>query len=202
MPKQVAGDEPVEGLEAEAEVAGDAGLSIEEMSARKPRVPRERIPVPEKKKSGWLGWLIFLLLLAAIVAGGYYGRNQVVSVWPPAAKLYQKLKLDVQTRNTLGLEIRDLTTRSVVENGVTRLTVVGNIVNITETDRPIPRISIQLIDDAGDHVYSWSTSIEQTLLEGWGSVEFTSSMNQPPEDAKQVRANLLPLSDPEGKAAN
>ncbi len=189
LPKQVAEDiDTSEELASGTQNSG-AGMSIEEMTNVAP-APKSR-PVPEKKKRNWLGWIVFVFLLAGIVAGGFYGKQYVVEFWPASAKLYQMLKLDVKTENQLGLEIRDLKTKSVLENGVVRLTVTGTIVNLTGSIRPIPRIGIQLVDGEGHHVYSWSTAIDQKNVEAWKSVEFSSSMNQPPEDAKHVKADLI-----------
>ena len=168
--------------------APEAGMSIEEMTqATKPR-PR---PKPEPKKRSWLGWLIFLIILGGLGAGAYYGRNFVVQVLPGTASLYQSLKLSVKTTNKLGLEIRNLTSKQVVENGVTRLTVTGDLVNITAEERPIPRIAIQLVDSEGHHVYSWQAKPTTETAGPWGTVVFSSSMNQPPAEAKHVKANLI-----------
>lgn len=182
------------------------GMSIEQMTQTNSPRPRPK-PAPQKKKSNWLGWLIFLLLLGGIGAGGYYGRNFVVQVMPGMAPLYHKLKLDVETTNQLGLEIRNLTTKSVIDGGVTRLTVTGDIVNITAQDRPIPRIAIQLVDSNNMHVYSWTTKPEIESVAAWETATFSSSMNQPPAEAKHVKANLIvpqktaeePASNPAGR---
>lgn len=185
LPKQVA----EESIPAPKENVAEGAMSIEEMTAA---TPRKAPPEPEKKKRSWLGWLVFILLLAGILAGGFYGKQYVVNFWPASAKLYQMLKLDVKTTNKLGLEIRDLNTVQVQENGVVRLTVSGTIVNLGGTVRPIPRIGIQLMDSDGHHVYSWSTTAEKETVEPWASVSFSSSVSQPPKDARHAKADLIP----------
>ena len=176
--------------EKPSEPPEDGELSIEAMTRSTQARVQEKADRPRKKKS-WLGWLVFILILAGIGAGGFYGRDTVVQFWPASSKLYQMLKLDVKTANRLGLEIKDLETKSILENGVVRLTVQGKIVNITGHQQPIPRIGIQLVDSKGLHVYSWSTSIEAQNVGPWATVEFSSSMNQPPEEAKHVKAHLI-----------
>ncbi|OUR76134.1 hypothetical protein A9Q83_15065 [Alphaproteobacteria bacterium 46_93_T64] len=199
MPKKVAelpqAPDPMPEPEA-PQVPEAEGMSIEEMSrASKKRAQKKE--KPPKKKRNWLGWLLFILILGGLGAGGFYGRNYVVQFWPASAKLYQMIKLDVKTTNLLGLEIKNLTTKSILENGVVRLTVTGNIVNVTAHQQPIPRIAIQLVDSEGLHVYSWSAAPGVENVEPWGSVEFSSSMNQPPEEAKHVKAHLIAPKKPE-----
>lgn len=169
--------------------APEAGMSIEEMT--KAAKPRPRPKKPERKKRNWLGWLIFILILGGLGAGAYYGRNFVVQFMPGTASLYQSLKLDVKTANQLGLEIRNVQNKSVEENGIIRLTVTGEIVNITGEERPIPRIAIQLVDSEGQHVYSWQAKPKAETVGPWEKVEFSSSMNQPPAEAKHIKANLI-----------
>lgn len=195
LPKQVAEEVLVEPevtppLEKPAEPPEDGEFSIEAMTRSRQVQVQEKADKVRKKRN-WLGWLIFILILAGIGTGGFYGRDTVVQFWPASSKLYQMLKLDVKTTNLLGLEIKDLETKSVLENGVVRLTVQGKIVNITGHQQPIPRIGIQLVDSKGLHVYSWSTAIEAKNVGPWATVEFSSSMNQPPEEAKHVKAHLI-----------
>ncbi len=203
LPKQVAEEPPQEAKATPQDAAPEPkaeeenpAMSIEAMTRASKRREEQRAS-KKKKRRGILGWLLFVLILAGIGAGGYYGRNTVVQFWPASAKLYQLMKLDVKTKNLLGLEIRDLETKSILENGVVRLTVHGKIVNITGHEQPIPRIAIQLVDSKGLHVYSWSTSIEQPNIPAWETIEFSSSMNQPPEEAKHVKANLIAPKKPE-----
>lgn len=173
-----------------APAGGQDGLSIEQMTASKP-VPGRAVASGKKGKR--LGWFILLLVLIGIGVVAFYGRNYVVQIWPGSAELYQSLKIDVETTNTLGLEIHNLTTKSVLQNGVTTLTVTGIIKNVTETVQPLPRVSVALINADGQHVYSWTTTVEEREVQPWGQVEFSTSMNQPPEEAKNVKVDLIEI---------
>jgi len=189
-PKQVI-EEVAENEEIQVEEEPPAeAMSIREMVAAAPK-PRSQPRKEPKKKKSWLGWLVFILLLGGTVAGAYYGRDFVVQVLPASAKLYQKLKIDVKTANQIGLEIREIKTRSVRENGVVRMTVTLKIENVTGVERPIPRVGIQLKNDKGHPVYSWSAASDQKSLEPWGSIEITSSINEPPKEAKYAGANWI-----------
>ncbi len=187
MPKPV----PPAPTVTETEPQPEDGLSIEQMTAaRKPAAA----PVVTAPKRGWIGWLLLLLVLVMLVGGAYVARNNIVAQWPASAALYQALRIDVETPNKLGLEIHDLRTRSVLQDGVTTLTVTGVIRNVTDTPHPLPRIRIALIDAEGQSVYSWTTTVEEPQVMPWGQVEFSSSMNEPPAEAKNVKVDLI---DPE-----
>lgn len=169
----------------------DQGMSIEQMTAAKASAA---VAGSSGKKRRWIAWLLLLLVLAVLVCGAYFGRKFVVQIWPGSAIAYQYLQIDVETQNQLGLEIHDLNTKSVLQNGVTTLTVSGIIKNVTESRQPVPRIKIALIDESGQSVYSWTTTAEDTEVPPWSQIEFSSSMNQPPEEAKNVKVDLV---DPE-----
>ncbi|MZR29959.1 DUF3426 domain-containing protein [Sneathiella litorea] len=191
-PKKVVVDTPPEKPVVEAVSAGpDQGMSIEQMTAAQVAPPSAGNSVKQRR---WIAWLLLLLVLVALVFGAYLGRNYVVQIWPGSATAYQYLQIDVETENLIGLEIHDLKTKSVLQNGVTTLTVSGLIKNITDVRQPLPRIKIALLDDRGQSVYSWTTSVEEPEIEPLSQMEFSSSMNQPPEDAKNVKVDLI---DPE-----
>lgn len=184
----------VPALEVEAEPnvepQPETGLSIEQMTAiRTPAVAAETGP-----KRGWIGWLLLLVVLAVLAGGAYFARHTVVDLWPETAPLYHALRIDVQPPNRLGLEIHELKTRSVLQDGVTTLTVSGVIRNVTDAPHPLPRIRIALLDAAGQSLYSWTTTVEEPQIMPWGQVEFSSSMNGPPAEAKNVKVDLI---DPE-----
>ncbi|WP_373088686.1 DUF3426 domain-containing protein [Sneathiella sp.] len=188
MPKTIDAAKPAENELNDPPRAGvQGGLSIEQMTAGQ---------APSPSRTGgrkWIGWGLLLLILAGLVISGFYARNYIVQIWPGAAGFYQFLKIDVETKNVLGLEIHDLKTKSVLQKGVTTLTVTGIIKNITEEPQPTPRIKVALIDGKDQLVYSWTTTVEEREVPAWGEIAFSTSMNQPPEDAKNVKVDLVEL---------
>lgn len=191
-PKKVVDDPAPEKSEAEAPAAApDQGMSIEQMTAAKAGAAVVGSP---GRKRRWIAWALLLLVLIGLVCGAYFARNYVVQIWPGSAAAYQYLQIDVETQNILGLEIHDLKTKSVLQDGVTTLTVSGVIKNVTESPQPVPRIKVALIDEMGQSVYSWTTTVEDPVVPPWGQIEFSSSMNQPPDEAKNVKVDLV---DPE-----
>lgn len=192
MPKKVAAESaPDKPVASTPDTPPDQGMSIEQMTATQAGAA---VNGNSGRKRRWIAWLLLLLVVVVLVCGAYFGRNYVVQIWPGSATAYQYLQIDVETQNLLGLEIHDLKTKSVMQNGVTTLTVSGVIKNVTESPQPVPRIKIALIDDGGQSVYSWTTATEDPEVPPWGQIEFSSSMNQPPDEAKNVKVDLI---DPE-----
>ena len=78
----------------------------------------ERVQLPmvaEQRRSSRtvLGWLVVVLILVGIGVGAVWERDQIVGLWPPAARLYGLIGVPVVQPGT-GLELRKVTpTREV-----------------------------------------------------------------------------------------
>lgn len=114
-----------------------------------PPIPQQLIrnnPTPEpRKKKGVVGWIIFLLLIAGIGAGGYFAKDILINLWPPIAKVYDMVGLDVPHVGD-GLDIRELPPTREDEDGVDVLVVRAEVVNISDEPRPLPYLLIELLD--------------------------------------------------------
>lgn len=114
-----------------------------------PPIPQQLIhnddePAPKKKK-GLIGWIILILVLAGIGAGGYFAKDFLVNLWPPIAKVYNMVGLGVPHVGE-GLDIQELPPTREQEDGVDVLIVRAKIVNISDQDRELPYLLIELLD--------------------------------------------------------
>ncbi len=127
----------------------DPGFEDADKIPDPPPIPQQLIrnnPKPEpKKKRGIIGWIIFLLLLGGIGAGGYFAKDQIIEMWPPIAKVYDMVGLDVPNVGE-GLDIRELPPTREDEDGVDVLVVRAEIVNVSEEPRALPYLLIELLD--------------------------------------------------------
>lgn len=127
----------------------DPGFEEADKIPDPPPIPQQLIrnnPKPEpKKKKGIVGWIIFLLVLGGIGAGGYFAKDQIIELWPPIAKVYDMVGLDVPHVGE-GLDIRELPPTREEEDGVDVLVVRAEIVNISEEPRALPYLLIELLD--------------------------------------------------------
>jgi|TARA_R110001583_G_scaffold9281_3_gene44255 hypothetical protein len=126
----------------------DAGFEGADRIPDPPPFPRQLSrnddPSPKSKK-GIFGWILFLLIVAGICAGAYFAKDTLINAWPPIAKVYDMVGLDVPHVGE-GLDIKEMPPTREEEDGVDVLVVRAEIVNISKVDRPLPYLLIELLD--------------------------------------------------------
>jgi hypothetical protein len=102
-------------------------------------------PAPRRRHGAGLGTLFVVLLLAAAIAGAYFGRERIVALWPQAARLYNMVGLASGAPGE-GLDFANVTmTRNV--DGVI---VEGEITDKFGVPRPVPKLRV-VLRDASQH---------------------------------------------------
>ena len=74
------------------------------------------------------------------------------------------------------------TAARVTEGGVSYLQITGTIVNTGSRPMDLPELIGRLTNAAGETVYQWMFSADKARLEADESVDFTSRVDNPPED--------------------
>ncbi len=143
-----------------------------------------------------VGWSLLLLVLVAILFGGYQYRQRIVDHWPAATRLYDFFGLKVKPPSGYGLRVPPSTIRNrrEAENGIPILVISGEIVN--ESDRPqqVSRMRITLLDKEGDDAKTlkeWIFTPEARTLSPGRRMPFRTSVANPPAEAKAVRIKFL-----------
>ncbi len=129
-----------------------------------------------------LGWIALVLLIAALVAGAYFGREQIIAVVPEAAELYQMAGLMPATAPAVvgqGLELRDVTSVKRLVDGQQTLLIEGAIVNVSGQLRQIPQLRASVTDATGAELTHWFFSANGKELEPGGSTTFQTSTESP-----------------------
>jgi len=129
------------------------------------------------------GWAVLILALAALAIGAYQYRVEIVRGWPQAASLYKSLGVDLNVR---GLEFRNVQSSFTTQAGLRVLEIKGDIVNISETSQPIPRVRVTLRDENEKPLYSWTFAVSQTRLGSSAATGFETRLSSPPADARDV----------------
>ena len=140
-------------------------------------------------KTAWVGWMILAVVVAGVLGGGVYARDQIITLWPEAAQMYTLLGLD-EYEATRGLEVRNLNQSSFFENEVKVVVVTGDVVNVTNRSRDVPKIIIEILDKENRIIDSWLVTPANTKLGPGESTTFSDRFTDPPENAVQVMARL------------
>lgn len=140
--------------------------------------------LPQKRRFPWMAaaWTGLGLLVVAGIAGVYVARNQIVEWWPPSARLYTTLHIPVELPGE-GLELRRVSPTRETENGLPTLVIQGEVANISEIARRVPKLKVVLRDGGDRELQSWSFILTEERLQPGTSMPFRTSISQPSDAA-------------------
>ena len=133
------------------------------------------------------GWLVVVLILLGL-AGLVVGRNEVASAFPAMVAAYERLGLPVSTR--LGLEIKNLDSRRVQEQGLTVFVVEGEVHNLSNAERAVPAIRVALLDGERNELDHALFKAEAASLAAGAVTRFEARIVDPPVAAKTFRVSF------------
>ncbi len=129
-----------------------------------------------------MGWATLAVLVVVGVTGLVMARDQIVEWWPPSARLYTALHLPIEPAGA-GLELRRVSPTRETENGLPTLVIQGEVANISEISRRVPKLKVVLRDGSDRELQSWSFTLTEERLQPGASVPFRTSISQPSEAA-------------------
>jgi hypothetical protein len=129
-----------------------------------------------------------VIVVALIVAN----RVTIVRYWPGTAEIFETFGLRVNLR---GLDFQDITTNREVQDGVTVLTISGNIVNQSRYTTDIPKLRFAVRDAGGREIYTWTAGPQRPLLESGEVLPFRSRLASPPPEGRDVMVRFLTRKD-------
>ncbi|MBK1667995.1 hypothetical protein CKO28_08090 [Rhodovibrio sodomensis] len=176
----------------------DSGVGEFETTLRASRF-RPYDPAPEIETRGArgglvLGWLLLVLTIAGVVAGGWAFREQVVAQVPQAAQIYRLAGVEVPALGA-GLELRDVTRTRRLIDGRSLLVIEGRVVNTTGSPRELPVLEVALFDAAGDEVARWQVEAQTRRLGPGESTAFETRRENPPETAREFALSFAAPGD-------
>lgn len=178
-------DEPLDGDSMEF----DPDDPISQRRARLAEAGVQRGPGRPAKKPmswAWLGWLLLLALLGGVIGGGYEKRIELVAFYPPLAKLYEQLGIPVEAAEWLGLELHNLKSATVLQEGSTKVTVSGDVVNISDRDRPLPAIRIAMRGANGLDLGAVTVKLEQNSIAANETLSFSLQLPAPKDEVTDL----------------
>lgn len=178
-------------MEAEEGLAEEAFDEEPDDSVDVPPVVRRR-PGPEpSRKTPPVAWLVLGVAVVAMLSVAIIFRNGIVAAWPPSARLYEAMWLSV-TPPSYGLELRDLKSTQTFDGDVPMLSITGQVTNVSEEARVVPKVRIGLNNAAGREIYHWTFVVPDRELQSGQTTRFSTTLASPPEGAKNLAVTFLP----------
>jgi predicted Zn finger-like uncharacterized protein len=181
---------------APAMIGGGTASSFDEpmpsFFTEQPRPSRSNLPAIAKPKRqvsalvlGWVGLAVFMVL---VLAGGWYFAPTIISHWPASARLYSAFGMTNRAPD-YGLELRGTNSARGVEDGVATVIVTGEIANILDIARPVPKLRLSLRNAKGEILKSVDFPPPQAELKPGESVPYQASIPAPedPHDAASAQ---------------
>lgn len=130
------------------------------------------------------GWSMLALVCLVPLAGAAAFPESVVRAAPAAARIYSLAGMEV---NAFGFIIRGAASELQMEAGAPLLAVSGEVVNVTDTARPVPALSFVLRDKSGKETYAWTMDAVGTRsVEPDQATSFLTRVAAPPAQARDV----------------
>jgi len=144
---------------------------------RRPPSP-QRAEKPPRSRGVMIGWAAFAVLLAAVLAGAYFGRGHIVALWPPAALFYETVGLPVDPPGT-GLQLQNVRSEQRADNGATLLVVEGQIINVSDAVRTVPKVRAVSLGFDRKPVQTWTIETSSDHLQPGEIATFRSTQRDP-----------------------
>jgi predicted Zn finger-like uncharacterized protein len=183
---------------ADIEITSDMASVVAHEEPRQAKLTRGRPkPTSGKAQSSALrslfSWKTASIATAMAVIGfGLYKRELVVRHVPQTATIYAALGMPVNLR---GVEIRNVASRIIDDNGVNILVIDGDLQNVTKNKIDIPRLRFAVRGPDGQEVYVWSAQADKNSLAPGESLNFRRRLAAPPQDGKDVSVRFLTRFD-------
>ncbi len=139
--------------------------------------------------------VVGLMIAAAALLGL---RQTIVRHVPQLAGVYAAIGAPV---DLVGLDLRALRSRILLEGERKVLSVEGEIVNLRRAATHVPPVLVTVRGEDGRDRYAWTTRAQKTRLEPGERIVFRARLVTPPTDGVDVLARFAPGEPPAQKGA-
>ncbi|MGL4240426.1 MAG: zinc-ribbon domain-containing protein [Beijerinckiaceae bacterium] len=187
-----------------ADASSDPGMTIatsEPTAGEKPARRGAKITKPKASRGPGLGSrlkglisapVIFVALTLAAGAAAFTQRDAIVRLVPQSAAIFATAGKPVNLR---GIEIRNVRSRMVEDNGVSVLVIDGDLASTSSERVAIPRLRFAVLGSQGQELYVWSAQADRPTLQPGDSLNFRRRLAAPPSDGREVSVRFLSASD-------
>jgi hypothetical protein len=125
------------------------------------------------------------LLIAAVAAGIYFGRGQIVALLPAAESLYGMVGLSGEVLGA-GLEIRNERAERETRGDDEILVIRGLVANFSDEARDVPMILVTLKDESGAELQSVIVAPSKKQVPPSDQVNFKARIVNPSPMARNI----------------
>ncbi|GAA6155516.1 zinc-ribbon domain-containing protein [Pyruvatibacter sp. HU-CL02332] len=166
----------------EEEFSASDGDLNDDVAASKP-AKFKPTAAPKRSRGELVGWAALVLFVVAFFGSAWAFRGDIARYWPSTASLYELIGTPVAEQ---GMEFRQVVYESAVENGLTVLSIRGEIVNVAEERGSVPRVRVALRDAEGQELYHYFFAIPEAELDAGATAEFVTRLSSPPAAARDL----------------
>ncbi len=130
------------------------------------------------KIRGLSRWIGFFVSVAGLVVFLLSSRNQIVELWPAAARFYDVIGLPAELPGA-GLELQNYKSELRVESGVTVLALEGQIVNVSPFARDVPILMATSKNPDNKPIKRWRVTVTPGHLAPGAIAIFRSTEQNP-----------------------
>ncbi|HRJ68619.1 MAG TPA: DUF3426 domain-containing protein [Beijerinckiaceae bacterium] len=153
----------------------------------------ERLRAEDRRARAPLGWRLAAgLVVVACLGGAVMLRRPIVAAVPETGAAYAALGLPVNLR---GLDLRGVQSSLVNEAGNDMLVVQGEIVNISNQKKALPRLHFTVRDARGLTLYSWTAQADAKDVLPGQSLQFRRRLASPPSEGQDVLVRFAQRAD-------
>jgi predicted Zn finger-like uncharacterized protein len=158
----------------------------------KPRTVAPLNPVlpPEPEPNRLLPWAVVVAVIAAILGGAWYFRNEAVGFYPPLEKAYRALGIPIE-RSSSGLVIREVASYETRFQGERTLVVEGVVANTTREPRLLPPVKATILGPQGA-LQEWPVQMGASRMRGGETMPFRSELREPLPGGERVTLSFAP----------
>jgi len=131
--------------------------------------------------SALAGWGTLAATIAVVAGLSVFYRYSIVKTLPGTARLYAQLGMPVNVR---GMSFANVVYTRDFENGLPILAIKGEVVNLTDEQKTLPRVRFGLLDATDQELYYWTVKVDKKPIGPNARVKFVTRLASPPPAAQ------------------
>ena len=137
------------------------------------------------RRGAAVAWAALAAVVLLVVGGAWFARDAIVAAWPQASALYDLIGFAGDPPGT-GLELRSVTSKREMQGETTVLLIEGEVANVSEVVRQVPRIRGALVDEGGQEIRNWLFTLPEPKLLPGEAARFKTELRDPPNGARRL----------------